>query len=75
MDLHPLFVDRPPAPGPVDTGWARVIRHGPMTVEQVLDRARAEMDAQDEAEAYRRDPIAYIRARRPRRLIDRLLGR
>jgi hypothetical protein len=45
------------------------------TISEVLERARLAMDAEDAAEEYARDPVAYARARRPRRLIDRLRGR
>jgi hypothetical protein len=75
VNLYPLPLPDLPQPAPVDTGWARAIRHGPMTVEQVLDRARAEMAEQDRQEAMAADPVAWLRAHRPRRLIDRLLGR
>jgi hypothetical protein len=75
MDLHPLFVDRPPQPDPVDAGWARAVSRGPMTIAEVLERGRAEMEAEDERERQARDPIAYIRAHRPRTLWNRLLGR
>jgi hypothetical protein len=58
---------------PVDSGWCRAVSHGPKTLQEILRAASAAMDAQDEAEAYRRDPVAYFRARRGRRLLDRLL--
>lgn len=61
-------------PGPVDAGWSRAIQHGPMTIREVLDRGRAEMNAEDERERQAADPVAWLRAH-PRRLIDRLLGR
>ena len=77
MDLYPL-------PGqllPPDLdrlrqqGDVRRIRHGPMTVAQVLERARREMDEQDRAEAEAADPVLWVRARRRRTLLNRLLGR
>lgn len=57
-------------------GEARAIVRGePMSVEEILGRASAAMDEQDRAEEYRRDPIAFLTAHRPRRrLIDRLLN-
>jgi chorismate-pyruvate lyase len=77
MELHPLFVDRPPLPvTPVDAGWARSIRQGPRTIGEVLRSASEAMDREDEAERYRADPIAYISAhQRKHRLWDRLFGR
>jgi hypothetical protein len=46
----------------------------PRTVAQVLDDARKAMEAEDEALARARDPIAYVRAQRARRtLLGRLL--
>lgn len=56
-------------------GEVRRISHGPMTVAEVLDRARDEMDAEDQAEAEARDPLVWARAHRPRTLLERLLGR
>lgn len=75
MDLYPLDPLGLAVRGPVDEGWARSIRHGPSTIPEVLARGLVErMTAEDEAEAYRADPLTYVRARRPRRrLIDRLL--
>jgi hypothetical protein len=76
MDLYPLPADQAMRQDPVETGWTRVIRHGPMTVEQVLERGRAAMEAEDEREAREADPVAWLRAeRRRRRLWDRLFGR
>jgi hypothetical protein len=72
VDLYPL--PGTPQPGPVDAGWVQAIRRGPSTIAEVLERARLAAEAEDEAEAYRADPIAYVRAHRPRRrLIDVLL--
>lgn len=46
----------------------------PRTIDEILQAASARMDAEDQAEAYRNDPVTYMRARRLRtRLIDRLL--
>lgn len=74
MELHRLPIDAELRPDPVDTGWVRWISRGPSTVGQVLERGRQAMLAEDEAEEYARDPLAYVRAHRPRRrLIDRLL--
>jgi hypothetical protein len=45
-------------------------------VSEVLTEALERMNAEDEAEAYRRDPITYIRAQRARgTLWGRLFGR
>jgi hypothetical protein len=74
MDLHPL--DPLGLHRPVERGWARSITTGPKTVEQVLDGARAQMRLEDEVQAYREDPLAYVRAyRRRHRLWDRLFSR
>ena len=73
MELYPLVP--PDLPRPVESGWARSIRRGPRTLDEVLASARAEMDEQDRREEMERDPIAYVRAHRPSRLLDRLLGR
>jgi hypothetical protein len=73
MELHPLPGSLQPSR--VDQGWARSIAHGRMTVQEVLERASRWMDEQDEAEAYRHDPIAYIQAwRRKHTLWGRLTG-
>jgi len=74
VDLHPLDPLGLNAPAPVDAGWLRAIRHGPMTVEQILERARRAMDEQDRLEALAAD--RYISPRRPgRSLLAGLLGR
>jgi hypothetical protein len=74
MDVYPL-PGAPQPPSRVDEGWSRVIRHGRRTVRQVLDAARAEMELQDAAEAYRADPVGYIQAHRRRhQLWDRWFG-
>jgi hypothetical protein len=74
MELHPLPGSLQPSK--VDQGWSRVIRHGRRTVAEVLADARAEMELQDEAEAYRADPIGYVRAwERRRTLFGRWFGR
>jgi len=77
VELHPLDLpDLPdlPRPGPVDAGWARSFRQ-PRTVAEILAGASAAMDAEDAELERQRDPVAWARAHRPRRLIDRLLGR
>ena len=72
MELYPLPL--PDLDRAVDRGEVRRVQHGPMTVERVLERARAEMDEQDERERQAAGPVAWARAHRPRhRLIDRLL--
>lgn len=48
-------------------GEVRRIAHGPSTISEVLGRASAAMDEQDRLEEMRRDPVAYMRAHRPRR--------
>jgi hypothetical protein len=75
MDLYLLDPLGLAAPDPrlVDAGWARAIREGPMTVDQVLARGLAAMLDEDRAEEMARDPILYARAHRPRRLVDALL--
>lgn len=77
MTPHQLPVDAAmQRGGQVDHGWTRAIHHGPLSIDQVLGRALAEMDAEDEAEAYRRDPLAYVAAdRRKSTLFGRLFGR
>jgi len=56
-----------------DEGNVRAIRRQPRTVEQVLEAARDEMNAQDAAELFDRDPAAYHRRYTPRRtLLQRL---
>jgi len=75
LQLHPLRIDGAPQPGPVDAGWARAISRGERTPAEILAGASRAMDQEDEAERYRADPVAYITAHRPRRLIDRLFGR
>jgi hypothetical protein len=61
---------------PMAAGWSRALTRGPRTVSEVLTEARDRMDAEDEAEAYRADPIAYIRAQRARTTLwGRLFGR
>ena len=62
---------------PVGRGWAQAIRHGPMTVEQVLGRGLQAMLDEDERDRLRADPVAFapIGANRCRRLWDRLFTR
>jgi len=51
-----------------DQGDARSIVHGRRsTIAEVLERGRLAMLEEDRLEEYRNDPIAYVRARRPRR--------
>ena len=57
---------------PVDAGWARRISHGPRTVAEVLADASRMMDAEDAELERMRDPVAWLRAQRPR---SNLLGR
>ncbi len=73
MELHELPL--PDLPQAVERGEAVRLYRGERTPAEILADASRQMDAEDEAERYRSDPIAYITARRPRRLIDRLLGR
>lgn len=75
MELHPFPLPDVPQPGPVDTGWARAIHRGPRTIDEVLRSAGEAMDAEDEAAELDRDPVAWLRARRPRTLFNRLFGR
>lgn len=73
MELHPL-------PGPfaelgreIAAGNIRMLHQQPRTVSEILRDASAAMDEQDQAEEYARDPVAWLRAHRPRnRLWDRL---
>lgn len=73
MELYPLVL--PDLPETVQRGDARRISHGPLSVEQVLGRGLQQMLDEDQAERQAADPVAWARAHRPRRLIDRLLGR
>jgi hypothetical protein len=54
-----------------DEGNARLVtRRRPSTIAEVLERGRDAMAAEE----YAKDPVAYVRAHRPRRtLLDRLL--
>ena len=62
--------------GPVDDGWKRAIRRGPVTVDQALARGLQAMLEEDEAERHQRDPLMYAQAQRQRRtLLGRLLRR
>jgi hypothetical protein len=61
-------------PGPVDAGWARALHRSRLrTVQEILDDASRQMDAQDEAERRARDPLAYIGAHRRPSLWNRLM--
>lgn len=78
MELHPL--DPLELREAAARGNARAIVHRelhrqPRTVAEVLADASRAMDEQDAREARERDPVAWARAHRPWRLIDRLLGR
>lgn len=73
VEQYPLLL--PDLPKTVERGEAVRLYRGERTLAEILADASRQMDEQDEREAMARDPIAYIRARRPRRLIDRLLGR
>jgi hypothetical protein len=76
VELHPLDPLGLHRPDPVSAGWSRALPRGPRTVSEVLTEALERMNAEDEAEAYRRDPITYIRAQRARgTLWGRLFGR
>lgn len=76
MELHRLPVDQALRGNLVDRGWARAVRRSTVpTIAQVLAEASARMDEEDEARRLAEDPLAWVRARRPRRLIDLLLGR
>ena len=71
MNIYPLPGSL--QPGPVDAGWSRTINHGPMTIREVLERARDEMDAEDERERQAADPLLLVRAYQRRNLLGRLL--
>lgn len=76
MELYPVDPLGLHQPDPVDAGWARSLTRGPRTVSEVLGEALQRMNAEDEAEAYAADPIAYIRAGRARTTLwGRLFGR
>ena len=76
MELHPLLSGRPDLAQLVARGEVSRVYREPPTVAEILAGALAEMETQEEAEAYRADPIAYIRARRRRNTPwNRLLGR
>lgn len=76
MELHPLDPLGLHQQDPVSAGWSRALTRGPRTVSEVLAEALQRMDAEDEAEAYRRDPITWLRAERRRHsLFWRLFGR
>lgn len=75
MELHPLDPLGLNRPDPVDAGWARRIRHGPMTIDQVLARGLSDMLDEDEAERRRADPFTFVTGPRRRSLWARLTGR
>ena len=75
MELHPLD-PMGLHQDPVSAGWSRALTRGPRTVSEVLAEALTRMEAEDRAEAYRRDPVTWLRAERARRsLFWRLFGR
>ena len=73
MELYPLRV-----PGLAELearGEVSRLYREPRTVAEVLAGALAAMEAEDEAEMYRADPITYVRTeRRKRSLFWRLFG-
>jgi hypothetical protein len=72
MEVYPLRV--PDLEERAGRGEARAIARGRSTIAEVLERGRLAMLEEDQAEEYARDPVAFVRAHRPRtRLIDRLL--
>lgn len=76
MELYPLDPLGLHQPDPVSAGWSRALSRGPRTISEVLAEALQRMDAEDEAEAYRADPISWIRAQRARTtLFSRMFGR
>jgi len=76
VELHRLPADAAMQADPVSAGWSRALTLGPRTIPEVLAEALARMEAEDEAERYRADPIAYIRAQRVRTTLwGRLFGR
>ena len=60
---------------PVGRGWAQAIRHGPMTVEQVLARGWSQMLDEEQAERERANPFTLVSAPPQRNLLSRLLRR
>jgi hypothetical protein len=62
-------------PDPVDSGWIRRIRTGPVTVDQALGRGLQAMLDEDRREAEAADPFTVVTGRRRRTLLGRLLGR
>lgn len=71
MDLYPLIP--PGLTERADRGEARAIIRGRRSIPEVLERARLEMEAEDELEDYRKDPLAYVRAHRPCRTLGQRL--
>ena len=75
VELHPLD-PLGLQQDPVSAGWSRALSRGPRTVSEVLAEALTRMEAEDRAEAYRRDPVTWLRAERARHsLFWRLFGR
>lgn len=76
MELYRLPADAAMQHDPVSAGWSRALTRGPRTVSEVLTEALQRMDAEDQAEAYRADPVTWIRAHRARTTLwGRLFGR
>jgi hypothetical protein len=76
VELHPLDPLGLQQHDPVSAGWSRALTRGPPTVSEVLTEALTRMEAEDRAEAYRCDPVTWLRAERARRsLFWRLFGR
>jgi hypothetical protein len=77
LELHRLPADAAMHASAADRGWARALsRTRVRTLQEILDDARAEMDAQDAAEERARDPFTYVGAHRRRSTLwARLLGR
>jgi hypothetical protein len=69
MELYPLQTGLPDLAQLAARGEVSRLYREPRTVAEVLAGALAAMEAQDEAEAYRADPIAYVRAERARRTL------
>ena len=76
MKLYPLDPPGLQQQDPVGAGWSRALSRGPRTISEVLTEALTRMEAEDRAEAYRRDPVTWLRAERARHsLFWRLFGR
>jgi regulator of protease activity HflC (stomatin/prohibitin superfamily) len=74
MELHPVVL--PDLPQVVQRGEVTRLYRGERTLAEILADASRQMDAEDEAERYRADPIRYVTAQRSRRTLwGRLFGR